>query len=227
MLTQLISAFYPLNCVCCSAPLTKQEERVCLSCKTNFGIYSDFNAAGNEIEQLFWGKAQVEFATALYLFLKGENLQKIIHLFKYNQKKSLALKMGELLGSELKKTNFLITVDVITYVPMHKKKIKKRGYNQAKILAQGVAKNLRLPVISAIERIKNTKSQTEKNVIQRYINSVEKFNGKVISNYQHILIIDDVITTGATLVECTNAIKKENPNIKISVVALAYRSLEV
>lgn len=226
MLKSLLSIFFPTNCLCCAAPLLQQENNICLKCSADFGIFSDFKTPENEIEQLFWGKAQVYFATAPFLFLKGEHLQTIVHEFKYNHQKSLARQMGERLGAIINSIEHLQDVDAIAFVPMHKSKIKKRGYNQAKVLASGVSKVFNQPVVNALKRVKNTKTQTEKNVLERYKNSHHKFKGVSI-NQKHVLIIDDVITSGATLAACAEEIKSVNPNIKVSVACLAYRKIDV
>lgn len=183
----------------------------------------------NIIEKLFWGKCEVEFAGSICNFIKGETIQKVIHNFKYKRFKNLAFEMGCLMGKQLITTNTLITPDYVICVPTSLKKKINRGYNQSEILAKGVASEINVSFLkSVLKKIKNIESQTDKNVSGRYDNInnsiivnqsiIEKINGK------HLLIVDDVITTGATLVSCVKAIN-EVTNCKISVLSLAYRNI--
>lgn len=184
----------------------------------------------NEIEKLFWGKCEVEFAGSICNFIKGETIQKVIHHFKYKRYKNLAFEMGCLMGRQLilNNDNFK-TPDYIISVPTSLKKKINRGYNQSEILARGVANEISVSFLkSVLKKIKNIESQTDKNVSGRYDNisntivvnqsMIETINGK------HLLIVDDVITTGATLVSCVKAIN-ELTNCKISVLSLAYRNI--
>ena len=221
-INSLLSVFYPENCKCCQGYLVKGEFLFCLNCELNFGKLSQIDDKSLEIEQLFWGKASVESAVAVFQFLKQENLQFIVHEFKYKGNGDLAIRMGEIIGY-----NYALPIkflDAVSYVPMHPKKEKKRGYNQAQKLAEGFSNVTGVKTIPLLERIKNTETQTEKDVFERFENMEDKF--EVINSLEeikHVLLIDDVITTGATLAACTNILTKKG--VRVSLVSLAYRGL--
>ena len=130
-----LSTFYPLNCKCCEIPLVYGEKHFCLNCEINFGeIRHDQK---EEINQLFWGKVKIYEIVTIFQFLKEEHFQNLIHKLKYKGDRYLCFDIGQLLGSYIEKFQF----DVISFVPMHEKKEKKRGFNQAELIANGIAKN--------------------------------------------------------------------------------------
>lgn len=218
----LLSVFYPLNCRCCETPLVKGETLYCLHCELNFGELFVADNPETELDQLFWGKAEVESTFAAFQFLKAENIQGLIHEFKYGGNKKLAFKMGQLLGRYFTLESSL--VDCVSFVPMHSKKERKRGYNQAEILAKGFSKELNIPLCKVLERLKESDSQTDKDVYERFENMQEKFQiTKFALGVKHVILIDDVITTGATLAACANVLISKG--IRVSVVCLAYRGL--
>ena len=221
-ISTFLSVFYPKNCKCCQGYLVKGESFFCLNCELNFGELSLVDGKSTEIEQLFWGKARVESAVAVFQFLKQENLQSIIHEFKYNGNVGLALKMGGLIGY-----NYILpikNIDAVSFVPMHPKKEKKRGYNQAQKLAEGFSGITGVKTMHLLKKIKNTETQTEKGVFERFENMEDKFEVINLSEeIKHVLLIDDVITTGATLAACANKLIKKG--VKVSLVCLAYRGL--
>jgi len=195
----------------------------CLSCELNFSEFLPLDFQGNEIEQLFWGKAKLETCFAPYQFLKQENLQHLIHEFKYNSNYSLADRLGKLLGE--KSQHLFHDCDLISFVPMHKRKERKRGYNQGELLANGVGISLGKPVADILIRTVRSDSQTDKGVYDRYQNMQNKF--ELDSRYldiKHVLLVDDVITTGATLAACANVLNSRG--IKVSILCLAFRSLK-
>lgn len=225
MFRVLFSALYPLNCLSCKTTLVKGEKEFCLSCLSGFKPLDFVAQKHNPIAQLFWGKAYIYFATAVYDYIKSEKLSQLIHIFKYGGNKNIGFLFGEIMAEYFSKINALEDVDIITFVPMHPKKEKKRGYNQAEELAISFANNLNIPVEKLIFRTENTLTQTEKDVYNRFENMFEKFDVLVFEQkLNHILIIDDVITTGATLIACVKLLK-EKYNCKVSVFTLAYRDL--
>jgi len=221
-ISTLLSVFYPENCKSCQGYLVKGESLICLNCELNFGEIIESDNRFSEVEQLFWGKAKVESAVAVFQFLKKENLQRIVHEFKYNGNIDLALKMGEVIGR-----NYgcqIKGVDAVSFVPMHPEKEKKRGYNQAQKLAEGFSSVTGITSIALLARKKNTETQTEKDVFERFENMEDKFEVvNIFREIKHVLLIDDVITTGATLAACTNSLTKKG--VKVSLVCLAYRGL--
>jgi len=174
------------------------------------------------VEKLFWGRVLVEHASS-YLYLeKGSIVQHLVHHLKYNGRKDIGLLMGNLFGQKLKNTAFN-TVDAILPVPIHKKRKAKRGYNQSEFIARGIGEIIGKPVITnAVKRIIPSKSQTRKGRYERWLNvkdifvciSPEKLDGK------HILIVDDIITTGATIESLITEIQDKS-RVKISIAVLA------
>lgn len=175
-----------------------------------------------EIAQLFWGKVNLKDVFVPFQFLKAERLQSLIHELKYKGNKKLAVELGEKLGSAL--CEEIITDSIVTYVPMHPKKQKKRGYNQAELLAKGFANVNSLRVDDLLFRNEETESQTDKGVFDRYENMAQRFEVKDSLYPNHVYLVDDVITTGATLVACAKALI--SVGIEVKVVCLAYRGLE-
>ena len=220
----LLSTFYPLDCLSCKTALVKGEKEFCLYCYHGFKPLNFSSGEHNPIAQLFWGKANVYYATAVYDYIKSEKLSQLIKHFKYNNNK-IGKQFGQIMANYYLNINDLKTVDIVTFVPMHKKKKRKRGYNQAEELAMSFSKNSKIPVRKLIFRTENTLTQTEKDVFSRFENMVKKFEViKLNKKFKHILIIDDVITTGATLTECINLLQAKY-NCKISVFTLAFRNI--
>jgi ComF family protein len=174
------------------------------------------------VEKLFWGRVSVEHASS-YLYLeKGSVVEHLVHGLKYNGQKDIGLQMGNLFGQKLRNTTFN-TVDAILPVPLHKKRKAKRGYNQSELIARGIGEIIGKPVFTnAVKRIVPNRSQTRKGRYERWLNvkdifvciSPESLEGK------HILIVDDIITTGATIESLIAAIQDKS-RVKISIAVLA------
>lgn len=222
MVSELLSVFYPLNCKSCSASLVRGEVHFCLKCELNFAPITKRLKDTEELDQLFWGKVKIEHSSAVFQFLKQEKLQSLIHLLKYKGDKKLARYLGGLMA----KQEVFYGIDYISFVPMHKKKEKKRGYNQGKELAIGYSKECGIPVLDCLIRKEASTTQTEKGVFERFENMEGKFKLKSdleLKGIKHILLIDDVLTTGATLAACATELVKHD--FKVSVFCLAYRGV--
>lgn len=222
-LLSFIHLFFPRQCVVCGAPLQEGEEGICLACnmdmpRTNYHVCLD-----NPVERMFWGKVPLERATSYFYYSKGSDFRRILHLLKYGGRKDLGGVMGRFMAAELAATDFFHDIDVIVPVPLHPRKKRMRGYNQSECIARGVAAVTKIPLdITSVSRIKHTDTQTRKSVYERWenVDSIfrlgcpEQFKGK------HILIVDDVLTTGATTTACADAFK-EVEGVRISVLTLA------
>lgn len=216
--------FIPSKCLNCGLSLTKQEQFVCKSClakipKTNF-----FKDKNNPVSQVFWGRVKLEHAFSFYFFYKNGSLQKLIHEIKYHGAKELAFELGREFGSDLLHEFRSNKFDVICPVPLHKQKEKRRGYNQSEWLALGLSDVLGIPCDKdlLIRKI-FTVTQTKKNRQQRWENVKDAFEIGEISKVanRHILLLDDVITTGATLEACAQKLL-EVEGTKVSVASLGY-----
>ena len=217
-----VSLLYPELCAACNASLYKGEREVCTRCRSYLPYARFHNEKDNMVSQLFWGRVQIENATAYFFFRKGSRFQKILHKIKYQNKKSLGIELGRWFGHELVTTDFN-TIDFIIPVPLHPKKYQKRGYNQSELIASGISETLGKPLDNKIvKRIIANPTQTHKGRYERWTNVdgiFELTNPGAASN-KHILVVDDVVTTGSTLEACVTAILKA-PGAKVSVAVLA------
>lgn len=223
LIEDFINLFYPKLCAACGAHLLKQEKYVCMQCLYSLPRTNYHYTIENPVEQIFWGRTEITAATAYYFFEKDARFAKIIHRLKYRGKKEIGIEMGKIFGAELKESSRFNKVDLIIPVPLHWKKKKKRGYNQSEFIASGIAESMGKPIdTNTLYRAVETETQTRKSRYERWENvenifrlkSADKIKGK------HILLVDDVITTGATLESCATTLLKGN-NTKVSVVTLA------
>lgn len=206
--------------------LHEHEHYICKSCiykipKTNF--YKD---PQNIVSQIFWGRTQLVHAFAHYYFAKGSILQGLIHKIKYQGAKELAFELGREMAFDFIDTDLSNSFDLILPVPLHPKKEKKRGYNQSDWIARGFAEVLDIECNNNIlQRVVYTSTQTKKNREQRWENVKDAFeirNASLIKN-KHVAIVDDVLTTGATLEACANKLNKI-AGVKVSIITLAFAS---
>ena len=218
----LINLFYPFHCVSCGAVLLPVENTLCIKCiyelpRTNFHL--DPN---NEVAQMFWGRVHIQYATAFLFFQKGGQVQTMLHKLKYKNQKEIGIGIGKLIGLELKNTQ-LSEIDLIVPVPLHKSKYRKRGYNQSELIAIGLAESMGKPVETKIlYRAIANPTQTRKHRYERWTNVEGIFaikNSERIVN-KHILLVDDIITTGATIEASASALLNLE-NVKVSIFAIA------
>jgi ComF family protein len=221
-ITGLVGLFFPKGCASCDRNLVENEFFLCTQClwelpKTNFHLNVD-----NEIAQNFWGRIPLENATAHYFFQKGGHVQKLLHKLKYKGQKEIGIELGKLIGFDLKGTSFS-AVDLVIPVPLHKSKLRKRGYNQSECLAAGISGVLEVPVnVGNLTRTVANPTQTKKHRYERWQNVEGIFSVKDPGFFEnkHVLLVDDVITTGATLEACVQALQSE-VNVRVSVVTAA------
>ena len=221
-----LSLLFPRICYGCGNHLIKDEYLICTECfvvipRTNFHTKKD-----NPVAQAFWGRCKIESAAAFSYFNKGSRIRKLIHSLKYNGVKEIGCELGKIYGLSLKSSDFLDGVDFIIPVPLHKSKKRTRGFNQSEMIAAGISEVTGLPLITdAIERRFATSTQTKHSRTERWNNVEGVFALKNLDLLagKHILLVDDVITTGATIESCVNEILKAKET-KVSVAALAYAS---
>jgi ComF family protein len=221
--SDFISLIFPRICACCGNSLWKNEEAICHLCEYHLPKTNFHNDHENPVIKLFRGRVNLEAGTAFLYFNKGSKVQRLIHQLKYKGRKDLGIYLGNLFGKSLKNIHIFNTVDVIIPVPLHKKKYMQRGYNQSEQFAIGLAGSMNIPVNRhLLTRIKSTETQTRKSRFRRYQNVRETFlvNAPEQWNGRHLLVVDDVITTGATLESCLLALNVI-PDVKISVACIA------
>ncbi|MFI5172413.1 MAG: ComF family protein [Chitinophagales bacterium] len=225
--TDLRDIIYPDLCLACSEPLKRHEKVLCIKCQLELPKTDHVEYVENPVAKKFWGKVQIEYAMALYHFHKSSRIQQLMHELKYKGRKDVGTRLGNLLGFHVKQYKLFTTVDYITSVPLHKDKQIKRGYNQSSIIGEGLSEILLKPFNGNLLRRKLfTETQTKKSRIERWDNVKDIFeiaNAAMIAN-KHILIVDDVITTGSTLEACAVEIKKIEGSM-VSIAAIAHAEL--
>ncbi len=220
----IIELFYPRICNGCGTPLLNGESIICLNChiklpRTEFELKPE-----NPIEKLFWGRLQIKHASSFLYFRKTGLTQRLIHQLKYKGRFEIGYHLGYLYGQEIKDKILEIKADFITTVPLHAKKIKERGYNQSDEIAKGFSKATSIPFIpNLIKRIEASETQTKKRRYTRWENIENKFvlNSSIDIENKHIVLIDDVITTGATMEACGKVILK-NKYTDLSILSICF-----
>lgn len=177
----------------------------------------------NPVERLFWGKIPVERATSYLYYRKGSDFKQILHRLKYGGQKEIGEAMGRYMAAELRSCGFFEGVDVIVPVPLHKKRLKQRGYNQSEWIARGISAVTGIPVDAySVAREKNTETQTRKTIMERWenVDGIFILLNPALFIGKHVLIIDDVLTTGATTVACASVFDGI-AGVQVSVLTLA------
>jgi ComF family protein len=220
----LMGLLFPNACNACGTPLYYSEHLICTKCLYDLPFTDYHIHADNRVAKQLWGRLSLNAAMAMLYFRKHSKVQNLIHNLKYNNKTEVGVLLGNKLGERLKSSPLYQDIDLIIPVPLHLKKLRIRGYNQSLYIAEGISQILDVPFSEAeLIRSAATESQTKKSRYNRYENMQDVF--KVVKPEQlsgkHILLIDDVITTGATLEACANELLK-NGVAKVSIAALAF-----
>lgn len=219
----MVHFFYPHNCIGCGSDIIEKENFLCLKCINDLP-FTDFEMhANNPVEKIFWGRIPVTSGMSEFYFSKDSLIQNCIHEFKYRGNKNLGLYLGKTMGKSLLNSNRFSNIDFLIPLPLFKEKEFKRGFNQSSILCAGIQEITNIPVITKnVIRTIYTDTQTKKGRIQRWENVEKSFSvtEPSILNGKHILLVDDVITTGATVEACGREILKIE-DVKISVASLA------
>ena len=223
MFKSLLHLFFPPTCAGCKTILIANENVICTSCRHEMPLTQHHLNPENDAYKKFYGRIPVEHVSALVYFYKKGIVQELIHSLKYRGQEAIGTVLGEWYAEELKNIPVLRTVDTIIPVPLHLKKLRERGYNQVTEFGNALAKSLEIPVNTTILfRQVYSKTQSQKNRLGRTegIDTIFDVSFDEKDHNKHFLLIDDVITTGATLEVCAKALLKI-PGTKISIVCMA------
>ncbi|PCJ89678.1 MAG: amidophosphoribosyltransferase [Flavobacteriales bacterium] len=224
MLEDFIALIYPHLCFSCGKTLYRSEKSICTYCRYHLPRTNFHKERNNPISRIFWGRVNVEAATSYYFYNKGSKVQRLIHQLKYKGVKEIGIVIGKMFGSELKESKDYEGVEYIIPVPLHPKKLRKRGYNQSELIANGISEIMEKETkTDVLYRATANSTQTKKSHFERWRNvesvfkvkNTEKLEGK------NLLLVDDVVTTGSTLEASANALLTI-PSSKVSIATLAY-----
>lgn len=220
IILDFINLFFPSLCVCCQNRLVMGEQHICLSCinklpKTDYHLQPD-----NKLEQFLAGRFPFVRIASFTYFVKDGTIQALIHELKYRKNAKIGHYIGQLCGTHIEKSPFIENIDIIIPIPLHPKRLKQRGYNQAQLLAEGISSIVSKPVScdNLIRKI-NNQSQTTQNKYQRWKNTDGIFDIINPSDFEnkHVLLIDDVLTTGSTTESCVKTLLSKCDNTHVSI----------
>ena len=218
----MLNLLFPKVCGGCRSPLLKTELVICTQCRHSLPIACHHRTSNNAMKNVFYGRFPVENATALLQFQKRGVTQQLLHNLKYRGQDKISNFFGKWLGAELSENENYRTINMVIPVPLHKQKMKKRGYNQVSGFGKEIASALKVPFREdVLIKVSKTHSQVFKKRLTRFATE-ETFTinkPEVISN-KHILLVDDIVTTGATLENCAQQLL-ESPDVKLSVATIA------
>ncbi|MCX6201502.1 MAG: ComF family protein [Bacteroidetes bacterium] len=213
--------YFPKNCPACGRPLRLFGANICGRCSQNLPETHFFEAPGNPIEKIFYGRLPIQAGAAAWYFHKNSALQALLFQLKYKSNEDVGLFIGKQMGALLAASERFATIDAIVPVPLHPQALSKRGFNQAALICEGIGQVWHKPVLrSAITRTKHTNTQTKQSRAVRWENMENAFSIKEHTSItgKHLLLIDDVITTGATIEACGKTLLTVK-DVSVSVAA--------
>lgn len=223
-LKDILDLFFPPACPGCGKLLAGGEGFLCTACQLDMPLTGFETEADNPVARRFWGLVPLQNATAFLWFTDQSNFRRIVHRFKYSDRPALARDMGGWFGGVLADTDAYAGVDVIVPVPLHPLKMLKRGYNQSEYIARGMSRRMGVPVETraVVRRINNPSQTATKSTGERWHNVEGIFSIRRPERLagRHILLVDDVLTTGATISSCAEAISRAVPDCRISIATL-------
>ncbi len=225
-LKNFLNLLYPDLCCSCKTILMQGEQHICLHCRSGLPFTGFETDRENSFTALFWGRVRIETGTALLYYVKKGVVQQLIHSFKYRSDIRLGRFLGGLLGESIVSSELYREIEIIVPVPLHPEKERKRGFNQSKVIAECISRAMDVPCLGRVlERSGHAESQTRKARFARWENVASSFSLRQVEAVKdrNILLVDDVVTTGATLEACANKLM-EAGGVRLWMAALAISS---
>ncbi|MBX2908575.1 MAG: hypothetical protein M9931_07380 [Chitinophagales bacterium] len=223
-LFELLQIVYPNLCLSCGQSLSYKQEFICTACLHSLPFTQNWKQENNSMEMHLWGRFAFHRACSLFYFVKNSGVQNLLHELKYRNQKELGIFLGEMLAEKMKES-MSCDFDFVIPVPLHPQKERQRGYNQSQQFAVGIAKVFNCKADTQfLHRKHATETQTKKNLFQRLDNvaSVFELNNPQFLKDKSVLLVDDVLTTGATIEACATTLNKvENLQLSIATIAIA------
>lgn len=223
LLDELLDLFFPRLCPICQRAMNRDERELCIGCLHRLPRTGYHLDPLNPMAQLFLGKVPIERCAAFFHFTSPGDARQLIHYIKYHDGKRCGLVLGEIFARELLPSRFFDGIDALVPIPLHPAKLRRRGYNQSEWIARGVEQATGIELYpNWLQHTRDTRSQTRKGIYDRWLDTQSAYNAEAAPDLagRHILLIDDVVTTGATLLACAQALHRHG-NPSISCLALA------
>jgi ComF family protein len=221
-----VHLFYPHTCVGCGNDILSKENLLCARCITSLPVTNFADHPNNPAEEIFWGRVSLKSAHSEFYFAKDSLIQHLVHQLKYKGNQSIGVYLGEWMGKTLHSSKRFETIDALIPLPLYAEKERKRGYNQAAIICNGMSQRMNIPVIqNKLIRQRYTETQTRKHRMERWENVEGSFvvnEGDALKG-KHLLLVDDVVTTGATLEAASIALLNVT-DVTVSVATLMIAS---
>ncbi len=219
-----ISLIYPIHCLVCSGDVLIDNSAICPICldELPYTYFEEYNT-DQPMDRMFYGRLSPQFTYSLLFFEQNGPTQPILHALKYDARRNVGKQLGELIAHRIARLHSIDPIDALIPVPIHPKKAFWRGYNQSEFIAKGIGAVLQIPVQTKwVVKCRATESQTRKNRFLRWDNVVNQFESRINGTFAgHIAIVDDVLTTGATIEAVVKSIRSKNEHIRISILTLA------
>ena len=226
ILSDTLQLFYPHICNGCSSDILPDKNLLCLKCIHDLPYTGFARYPNNPVEKYFWGRLPLTAAHSEFYFEKDGLIQHLIHQLKYKGNTAIGTYLGELMGRSLLNSDRFNTADALIPLPLYAEKERQRGYNQAAVICQGISSAMNIPVlVGNVVRRRSTETQTRKHRAERWQNVMESFGIQNMRSLagKHLLLVDDVLTTGATLEACGQVILQAK-DVTLSIAALAHAS---
>lgn len=218
----------PRICPVCGKVLAAHERAICTACMIKLPKTRLHEHRFNAMEQLFAGKTPIERATGYFFYERDNKYAQILQSIKYRNKPQIGYLLASQFARELMPQGFFDGIDAVIPIPLHRDKLAKRGYNQSEYIALGIADATGIPMTCAVVASRPHDTQTRKGIYERYLNTRGIFGVSKPESleHKHVLVVDDVVTTGATLLSCAETLQEAVHDIKISLATLAVARLE-